>query len=80
MEPIAGKSASQLAEAMPERAKRDILEWSKTGDLTADLQNVLSKEIQITNELNADLKFAITDDQPFNEYFFLRQHHHLYRP
>jgi hypothetical protein len=22
--------------------------------------------------LNADLNFSITDDQPFNEYFFLR--------
>ncbi len=79
MEPIPGKSATQLGEEMPEKAKRDVLEWSLTRDLTADFQKVLSQEEQITNALNADLKFAITDDQPFNEYFFLRNTA-LYRP
>jgi len=79
MEPITGKSAGMLEERIPERARSDILEWSLTGDLTADLQTVLSQEILITNVLNSDLKFAITDDQPFNEYFFLRQGN-LYQP
>jgi spermidine synthase len=79
MEPIASKSAGQLAERIPERAKRDILEWSLTGDLTADLQKVLSQETPISSVLNPDLKFAITDDQPFNEYFFLR-YRKLYQP
>jgi predicted membrane-bound spermidine synthase len=79
MEPIVGTSAGLLGEKIPERARRDILEWSLTGDLTADLQTVLSQETQIANVLNPDLKFAITDDQPFNEYFFLRSRQ-LYQP
>lgn len=73
MQPIAVKSAIQLAEAMPEKAQRDVVEWTHTGVLTADLQNVLSKEFAVTNVLNPDLNFAITDEQPFNEYFMLRQ-------
>jgi spermidine synthase len=79
MEPIAADSAAQLAQKIPPNAKRDILEWSLTRDLTADLQRVLSQENQITNALNLNLKYAITDDQPFNEYFFLRNTT-LYRP
>jgi hypothetical protein len=79
MEPIEGKSGAELAGRVPARAKQDILEWSITRNLAADLQKVLSQEAQITNVLNTDLKFAITDDQPFNEYFFLRDNS-LYKP
>jgi spermidine synthase len=79
MEPLPAKSAAQLGEAMPDGARRDIMEWSATRDLTADFQKVLSQEEQITSALNPDLKFAITDDQPFNEYFFLRNTP-LYQP
>ncbi len=79
MEPITGNSAGPLVERIPEKARRDILEWSQTGNLTADFQVVLSQENQITSVLNPDLNYAITDDQPFNEYFFLRNRQ-LYHP
>jgi spermidine synthase len=79
MEPIPVKSAVQLTEAMPQKARHDILEWSSSGDLKADLETVLSHEVPVEKVLNPDLKLAITDDQPYNEYFFLRDTH-LYKP
>jgi predicted membrane-bound spermidine synthase len=79
MDPIPEKTAAQLAEAMPAQAKRDIMEWQTSGDLTNDLQIVLTQEVPMSKVLNPDLRLAITDDQPFNEYFFLRDEQ-IYKP
>ncbi len=79
MQPIASKTAGELIAAMPAKAQSDLFEWTHTGNLTNDIQIVLSKEYRITSVLNSDLKFAITDQQPFNEYFMLRRSG-LYRP
>jgi hypothetical protein len=38
-------------------------------------QFVLSREMPIARMLNPDLRVQITDDQPFNEYYLLRQGH-----
>jgi spermidine synthase len=75
MQPIPDKTAAELAESMPTNARRDILEWSSTGNLTNDLQTVLTQEVAMPRVLNPDVHLAITDDQPYNEYFFLRDRH-----
>jgi hypothetical protein len=49
------------------------LEWAPSGDLPAYLGLVVSQEIPIENILNPDPKIQITDDNPLNEYFLLRQ-------
>jgi hypothetical protein len=36
----------------------------------------LSKEFQIETVLNPDSTIKITDDRPYNEYYFLRRHKH----
>ncbi len=79
MQPIPIKSAAELAAAMPAKAQNDILEWTHTGVVTNDVQKVLSNEFAITNVLNPDLNFAITDEKPFIEYFLLRRTQ-WYRP
>jgi hypothetical protein len=73
MQPVSSMSATEVAAAMPAKARKDIMEWTHTGVLTNDIQMVLSKEFEITNALDPDLNVAITDEQPFNEYFILRQ-------
>jgi predicted membrane-bound spermidine synthase len=73
MDPIEIPTPEQLAARMPAGAKNDLLEWAPSGDLPAYLGLVVSQEIPIENILNPDPKIQITDDNPLNEYFLLRQ-------
>ena len=73
LDPIADWAPEQLALVMPSAAGEDLLEWSSSRDLPAYLGAVLLKEFSIEQELAADPKIRITDDQPFNEYFLLRR-------
>ena len=73
MDPIEIPSLEQLAARMPAKAKSDLLEWDASGDLPAYLGSVISQEIPIKNILNPDATIRITDDNPLNEYFLLRQ-------
>jgi spermidine synthase len=72
-EPIEPFDVSQLAARMPERAKRDLLEWNDSQDAPAYLGTVVSNEVSVPRLLNRDPDVIITDDRPFNEYFLLRQ-------
>jgi hypothetical protein len=73
MDPIEMPTPEQLAARMPAGAKNDLLEWADSRDLPAYLGQVVSQEIPIENVLNPDPKIQITDDNPLNEYFLLRQ-------
>jgi spermidine synthase len=72
MEPIDDVSAKDLASRMPERAQKDLVEWTKTKDVPTYLDKVLSQETAITHAMNSALDYRITDDRPFNEYYLLR--------
>jgi spermidine synthase len=72
MDPIESLDAQQLAARMPESAKKDLLEWSSSRDVSAYLRQVVANEIPIPQTLNPDPEIKISDDQPFNEYFLLR--------
>jgi hypothetical protein len=72
-EPIEIRSAGQLAAQMPVSAKQDLLEWSSSQNPAAYLERVLVQEAPIDNVLNPNPEIRITDDQPYNEYFLLRQ-------
>jgi spermidine synthase len=73
MEPIEQLDVRQLAARMPPDAKKDLLEWSPSPDLPGYLGLVVSREMPIENYLNLDPEIQITDDDPLNEYFLLRQ-------
>jgi spermidine synthase len=73
MEPIQAQTPEQLAMRMPVGAKKDLLEWDDSKDLPAYLGLVLSREVPVENLLNSDPETQITDDDPINEYFLLRQ-------
>jgi hypothetical protein len=48
-------------------------------DLPAYLNGVLTRERPIASSAKSDPNIVITDDQPFNEYYLLRQNR-LYAP
>jgi len=50
------------------------LEWNQTPDLKGFLGLILSKEIKVESLLDQDPAITVTDDRPFNEYYFLRHH------
>jgi hypothetical protein len=51
------------------------LEWAPPHcNATAYIDRVIPLEYDPIPLLNADSHIVVTDDQPFNEYFLLRQH------
>lgn len=73
MEPIELLDAGQLTARMPAAAKRDLLEWSDSPDVTAYFGRVVTNEVDVARSLNPNRAIQITDDRPYNEYFLLRQ-------
>jgi spermidine synthase/MFS family permease len=66
------RPASELVARMPENAKKDLLEWAPTTDLTNYLHAVLFREHPPEEILSPNSQTEITDDNPVNEYFILR--------
>ena len=73
MQPIPERSAQELAARMPPRAQQDLLEWSTAPDAATYLAEVVSQEVPINRCLSPDPSICITDDQPYNEYYLLRE-------
>ena len=73
MEPIETFTPGQLAFTMPAAAGTDLLEWSSSRNLAAYLEEVLSREFLIQQNLNPNPQIRITDNHPYNEYFLLRR-------
>jgi spermidine synthase len=73
MEPIEQLDAGQMAAQMPESARQDLLEWNPVKDAPAYLGQVLSREYNVAALLSPDASIQVTDDEPYNEYYLLRQ-------
>jgi predicted membrane-bound spermidine synthase len=71
-EPIPSRNAADLAAILPLKAKEDLMEWSTAPNPQAYLQSMLDREVPINALLNPNEAIRITDDQPYNEYFYLR--------
>lgn len=76
-DPIRIPPRVELLARIPEDAKRDLLEWSRTKNLVQDFSTVFSQEVPLKDILNPDPALQITDDDPVNEYFLLRRHGHF---
>ncbi len=72
MDPIDVPSVEEMISKMPPAAQKDLLEWSDGQDIRKYVDYVFSggKDVPIPD---ADRRIVITDDIPYNEYFFLRQ-------
>jgi len=73
MQPIDRCTPAEMAARLPPAAARDLLEWNLTPDLEHYLKLVLAPEIPVDAALQQKNEIRITDDQPYNEYFLLRQ-------
>ncbi len=66
-------TADEMASRMPVNAVRDFTEWYGGMDVRAVANLALTREIDLGSILNEDRTVTITDDKPYNEYFFLRR-------
>jgi hypothetical protein len=73
MEPIDQRTPEQLAAQMPAAAKKDLLEWTSETNASTYLGKVVLNEVATEKLLNPNPDIRITDDDPLNEYFLLRQ-------
>ena len=75
MEPFDVPDVSTFIARMPERARIDLLEWveNKNTSITYVVGIVLNFQIPIESISSADPSIYISDDRPYNEYFFLRR-------
>ena len=76
--PIETVSSKAFLARLPESAKQDLMEWSSGPDreqiMKKQILEILSKKLSVNDFLVQDKSIVITDDHPFNEYYFLRRY------
>jgi len=72
MEPLS-TSTRNIGGAHAADAQNDLMEWSSSTNLPGYLGLVVSREEPIENNLKLDPEIQVTDDDPINEYFLLRE-------
>jgi spermidine synthase len=72
--PLPFRTAAEMAQRLPARAKEDLLEWGPQATVTEQFQKILDHEISIDTIVGLDKKGStLTDDIPVNEYVVLRR-------
>ena len=71
--PLEIPTVDQAIERMPEAAKVDILEFLPGINLKSGWKLVLDQFVPVETMLPEDSSILITDDRPYNEYFWLRR-------
>jgi spermidine synthase len=73
--PIRTITPEQFVSAMPKAAQTDLMEWNDYHDpsIAAYAKRILDTKMETKDLLKLDPAIAITDDEPYNEYYFLRQ-------
>lgn len=77
MKPIEIPTTDLFINRMPERAKKDLMEWFPGRDIRNIVEVLLGKEILIKYRFQRDENVYISDDKPYNEYFLLRRGRNL---
>jgi predicted membrane-bound spermidine synthase len=72
--PIPELTPAEFVARLPETAKRDLMEWSPGITIETMAENILSGRAKIDDLLLRRADIRITDDRPYNEYYFLRKH------
>ena len=75
LQPLAIPTVDQAIARMPEAAKKDMSDWCAHFGVKLRLgwQLVLAEFKPVEDFLPKDRSIMITDDRPFNEYFWLRR-------
>jgi len=72
MQPLHTPTVAQFAARLPDTAKKDLVEWER-GDAREVARRILSQELSLENIMGDHPNRTITDDRPFNEYYYLRR-------
>src|SRR5262245_3175979 len=71
--PLPLASGSILANRLPQSAAMDFVEWGPKASQEEQFQEVLSQEMSLDDLISRDARAPVLrDDQPFNEYYLLR--------
>jgi spermidine synthase len=73
MEPLNTPAVDDVLKRMPSTAVRDLMEWYPKRNIRTVWSEMLSQEVDIRSLVGKDSRLAVTDDRPFNEYFWLRR-------
>lgn len=74
MSPIDDLTTEELVARLPEGAKRDLMEWSANQSIEKMARSILARRMDVRGLLPPDREdMIVTDDRPYNEYFFLRR-------
>jgi spermidine synthase len=72
-QPMARRTAAELASAMPMAAQADLVEWGPHPTAVAQLEAVIGQERAMDWAALARRAAPLRDDRPINEYFLLRR-------
>jgi hypothetical protein len=72
-QPLADRTAEEMAARMPLAARRDLVEWGPYPTPTEQFAAVLRGEIPLDWAALARASRPLTDDRPLNEYFLVRR-------
>ena len=75
MEPIRIPTVEEFVARLPEKARRDLVEWN-SGELRdphAFIVEVLKRQLPVEDLLKGDTGVVVKDDRPYNEYYLLRR-------
>jgi spermidine synthase len=71
--PLPLTSSSILSNRLPHLAAKDFVEWGPKASQEEQFQEVLSQEVSLDDLVSEDMRAPVLrDDQPFNEYYLLR--------
>jgi spermidine synthase len=73
MQPIEMCTPPEMLSRMPETAKHDVAEWITVAQLAVYLEKAFALQVPGDKALAPEFQVEITDDHPFNEYYFLRK-------
>jgi spermidine synthase len=80
LQPLTTVRASVLASRLPRSAALDLVEWGPKLTAVEQFETVLRREVPLDSLIaKAPRVPALTDNEPINEYFFLRSNFHYYR-
>jgi len=73
--PIRDLTPAEFVAALPPLARRDLMEWNPELTIEQMAQNILSGRVALESLLSPKGTEMVTDDRPYNEYYFLRRRH-----
>jgi predicted membrane-bound spermidine synthase len=72
-QPLETPAVEQVLTRMPPAATRDLMEWYPLRNPEEVWREMLAQEVDVQTLVGNSSRLAVTDDRPFNEYFWLRR-------